>query len=138
MADTEITAYLEGVVGVVEATSYEKNCLWLHFAKDAEKYGGPSSVRFDWQETGHGYGPTVGFLADMPVAISILTATVAGNKLLFWHAMSVVADHRLIEEWFKKNLPTSAFREGARRNYVNQTDANNFIDIIPHETRKAA
>jgi hypothetical protein len=126
-ASEEVRRYLEGVTGSVEATDYEKHCLWLRYSKDGQKYGGFDEFRFDWQDAGMGYGPQVGEIGGKPVSISIMTATVAGQKLLFWYAMSVAADHDLIEKWLKATLPPSAIRPDG---YLNRTEPQNFINII--------
>ncbi|QNG62650.1 hypothetical protein B1VFA_049 [Rhizobium phage B1VFA] len=115
-ASDEVKTYLEGVVGVVEANSFETMCLWERW-----KANGKS-----WVSTGHGYGPTVGRLADMPVCISILTATVEGQKILFIDPMSQVVDHRMIEAWLKENVPSALRKDG----YLNKTDAMNFSNVL--------
>jgi hypothetical protein len=124
--DTAITDYLSGVVGVVEATDNERHMLW-----DAnQRYR-----KMTWEQARHGYGPVVGRLDDMPIAISILTANVDGHKLLFVHPTSVVVDHRQIDKWLTETLPQSAFREDG---YINRVDAGNFINVFPHPPRPGA
>lgn len=113
--DPEITKFLEGVVGVVEATNCEKHMLWA----ENRRHEKPRK----WIENLSGYGATVGSLADMPVCISLLTAEVDGQKLLFTHPTSMVVDHRLIDQWLKDELPETAMRPDG---YVNSTDATNF------------
>lgn len=128
----DILKYLEGVEGIVEADGYTHHMLWQEFADDptAIRYGPSERFRYSWKETGSGYGAFVGEVVDMPVFISLLTATVNDRKLLFWHATSQVVDHRLIEKWFTENLPTTAFRNNDSQEGINQTDATNFINII--------
>lgn len=111
----EIAKFLEGVVGVVEATNCEKHFLW----KENRDRVHPRK----WEENLSGLGQTVGRLAGMPVCISLLTATVDGRKLLFVHPTSQVVDHRMIDLWLKETLPETAIRPDG---YVNSTDATNF------------
>ncbi|OWZ90387.1 hypothetical protein B9J07_27765 [Sinorhizobium sp. LM21] len=112
----EVKTYLEGVTGIVEANSFETMCLWRTWTDNKKS----------WVSTGHGYGPTVGTLAGMPVCISILTATVEGEKILFIDPTSQVVDHRLIEIWLKLNVPSALRKDG----YLNKTDAMNFSNVL--------
>lgn len=116
--EERIRDFLTGVVGVVEATNAEKQALW-------ERYTGKYGV--DWKSRLDGLGETIGYLAEMPVFISLQTAEVGGFKLLFFHATSQVVDHRLIEEWLRANVPGTAWKDGR----VNKTDADNFINVFP-------
>ena len=85
MTDPEITAFLDGVVGVVEATSCEKLFLWQEYHDDVT-----------WEEGRSGFCQIVGHLAGMPVNLSLFTEVVDGHKLLFVDAVSQVDDHRMI------------------------------------------
>ncbi len=160
MVSDQIKEYLEGVVGVVEANSFEYHSLWERFATDASRHGrngsrtfeyhslwerfatdasrhGRNGSRtFEWNGNSSGYGCTVGHLDGRPVAISLLTSTVDGNKLLFWYATSVVVDYDMIDKWLNENLPESAFQVNMPR-LLNKTDATNFINIIPSRVEAA-
>lgn len=114
----EIREFLDGVVGVVEANSYEHQCLW-------ERYHGEYEVA--WKTNSSGLGECVGKLADMPVCISLTTAVVGGFKLLFIDATSAVVDYRLIDKWLEDNMPATAHARG----HLNKTDAQNFINVFP-------
>ena len=109
-----IKEYLSGVVGAVEASSYESLCLWQEYRD-----------RKNWKQALSGYGITIGFLADMPVCISLMMVEVDGHKLLFWHATSQVVDHRMIDKWFDAHL------SGVRR-----VDAQNFHNALPRDARR--
>ena len=125
MPDEELRKFLDGVVGVCEATSCEYHYVWEHWHE-----------RVEWKQNNMGLGETVGTLDDRPVHISLRTAEIDGKKILFWEATSQVVDHEMIRKWLQKNLPITAFREGDPRQGVNQTDATNFHIIVP--LRKAA
>lgn len=124
----EVAEYLQGVVGVVEANSFEKFALWQI---NENKLDG---VKRSWKAGGHGYGPTVGHLVTedgtKPVAISILCDVVDGRKLLFYYAMSRFVDHDLPRAWLEQHLPDSAF-EGEGRGRLNHVDAMNFCNVFP-------
>ncbi len=121
---SDLAEYLAGVVGVIEATSFEHHSLWCDYAEAGQKHG----RRFPWNETGHGTLQQVGGIGNRPIWISILTATVDGHKLLFWHVTSPVADHDQCEAWLRVNLPETAFREDGR---LNQSDPMNFTNVFP-------
>ena len=113
-----ISKYLEGVVGVVEATSNEAFCLW-----DKYTTGGRQMSQY-----GGGYGITVGYCKDLkdtklPIAISIFKYTVEGKDILFYHPTSRMVDYEVIENWLKENMPASAKRENGT---VKTTDCTNF------------
>jgi hypothetical protein len=112
------------ISGIVEANSFETMCLWQRW-KDNGK---------SWVSTGHGYGPKVGTYGDMPVCISLLTAMVEGQKILFVDPTSQVTDHRLIEAWLKANVPSALRKDG----YLNKTDAMNFANAVSTAKELAA
>lgn len=123
--------YLDDVVGVVEADSYASHMLWLEHALDAAKYGPPDRTRYEWIPTGHGYGQKVGEIDGRPIWISLLTNTVNGYKLLFWHATSPAVDYHQCEEWLKANLPTTAFRKDG---CINRAEPMNFTNVFPRRS----
>jgi hypothetical protein len=118
-ASAEILAYLDGVVGVVEANSFEQHSLWKEAQREFPRV---------WKDVGHGYGQIVGSIGSMPVWISLLTAVVDEQKLLFFYPTSRVVDWDLIDKWLEDNLPRRAFRKDG---YLNKTDAMNFANVFP-------
>ena len=127
--DDELAAFLRDVVGVVEASSYEKMCLWQEYHQEQKR---------PWEQGRSGLMLTVGELADMPVAITINVDVVDGHRILFLDATSQVVDHRMIEGWMKTKLPVTAFRDGDPRKGVNKTNAMNFNNVFPRPSTKAA
>jgi hypothetical protein len=104
-----ITKETAGIVGIVEATSYEKFSLWKEYHK-----GG-------W-ETGTGGGPmiTVGRQDDgRPTVLCLCVDIVAGKKVLFVDATSELVDWAQVQEFIEKTWPN-----------VKKTDANNFRHVI--------
>jgi hypothetical protein len=116
--------YLDGVVGYVEATSYEKHALWNEYAIEALPFHkGDTKTRYDWKETGSGYLANIGMIDGRPIWISLLTATVAGSKLLFWYVTSPVSDIDQCNAWLSANLPAAALN--------NRSDPMNFTHVLP-------
>jgi hypothetical protein len=117
MTDAHIKEYLDGIIGTVEANTFEQNCLWRDYH---EKY--------EWIETRSGYIRHVGEIGDKPIYISLMTAIIKGHKILFWYPTSVAVDYDVITEWLKKNVPQSAMQPNA--DYVNNVDAQNFSNVF--------
>jgi len=115
--DDQMQNFLSGVVGVVEASSYESMMLW------SENHN-----KLDWKEGRSGFLSTVGFIGTKPVCISVLTPVIGGHKLLFWHATSTVVDYDMIRAWLELAVPKTAWNHGR----LNQTDAMNFHNVL-HE-----
>jgi len=128
VSDKQITDFLAGVVGVVEANSFESLMLW----EENQRLD-----RWRWEQDSMGLLETVGHLADMPVCISLYKSRINGHLLLFWHATSAVVDHRLIDKWMVETLPLSAMRDGDPRKGVNRTNAMNFSNVFPRSTTTA-
>lgn len=116
--DREMTEFLHGVVGVVEANSYEKMCLWQEH-----------QARGSWRERTDGLCQVVGTIDDRPVCVSLFTAEVDGHKILFVDPTSQVVDHAMIEKWLLDTLPASA-RQQHNANYLNKVDAMNFHNVF--------
>jgi len=127
MADDEIQKYLEGVIGAVVADSYAQHMLWREYHHDR------GQTRFTWVSTGHGFLEVVGYDNRRPVCISLMTATVAGHKILFYHATSRIVNHDKVRAWLDANMPTSAREEDGR---INHTDATNFCNIFHGRERQ--
>jgi hypothetical protein len=113
--------FLDGVVGVVDANSYESLCLWRENQELA--------IPLSWVQNNSGLMETVGHIDGRPVCLSLLTTRVGSRKLLFIEATSQIVDNRMIDEWLLKNLPKSAFRSDNK--YINRTNAMNFNNVLP-------
>ncbi len=108
--------FLQGVIGFVEATSFEYHQLWKEWEDKST-----------WKQNLSGYGQVVGHLDSRPVFISLITAVIEGHKVLFIDPTSEVVDWKLIETWLLVNLPETAMVNKR----VNRTDAMNFTNIFP-------
>lgn len=115
-ASWEIKAYLDGVIGVVEANSFESMRLW-------ETKGDLS-----WISSSCGLGQTIGHIDGRPVFLSLTTAVIDDHKIVFLDVTSEVVDWNLILTWLRDTLPATAFRENG---YINKTDAMNFRNVFP-------
>jgi hypothetical protein len=118
----ELARFFEGVMGVVETTSYERLCLWQENKQHR---------KLPWKDNLMGYIHTVGEIGDMPVCIRLMTSEIDGHTILFFEPTSAVVDHRMIDKFFEETLPLSAFRGGDREKGVNETNAMNFCNVFP-------
>lgn len=109
--------FLQGVIGVVEATSFEYHQLW----KDWED-------KSTWKSNNSGYGQVIGYLDSRPVFLSLRTAIIVGQKVLFIEPTSEVVDWKLIDTWLLVNLPETAMIDKR----INRTDAMNFTNVFRH------
>ena len=115
--------FLEGVVGVVEATSYESMKLWETYHKEKG---------YSWVQNPSGPLVTVGWLMnDRPVCISLFCNTIKGHKILFLEATSILVDWEMINVWLKENLPKTAFQDNGV--YVNKVTSSNFHNVFPRD-----
>lgn len=121
-----VKKYLKDVMGVVEATSYEKHMLWREYAEEASQFAIGETIRYKWEETGHGYGEHIGDIGGKPVCVSILTSNVDGKHLLFWHVTSIAADYEMIDRWLVGNCPNAVRSDG----FLNRVDPMNFCNIL--------
>jgi hypothetical protein len=122
--DEEMAKFLDGVVGVVECDNYGHHMLWIENHYKATEL---EHRKLDWKSDQMGMMEKVGEIAGMPVCISLFKAVIDGQPILFVDPCSMVVDHRLIDAWYKRALPKSAFRADG---YVNKTDAMNFHNVL--------
>lgn len=118
MPDKQMTEFLSGVVGAVEANSFERLSLW-------EDYH--DRRRVSWQQDAAGLLETIGFLDDRPICLSLVTAVVDGRKILFYDATSQVVDHVAIDRWLAEVLPDTARRPNGT---VIKENAMNFHNAL--------
>lgn len=128
----EMAAFLESVVGVVEASSFESLCLWREYSQELRK---------PWSSGTSGPMVQVGTVVsggeDMPVCMSLLVNEVDGHRVLFVNVTSRCVDHDMVRNWLEQTLPVTAFRNGDPRLGLNITDAMNFPNVLPRKKRAA-
>lgn len=119
MVSVSLHKFLDGVIGIVEASMFEKNLLWQEYH---QKHGKT------WEQGVLGHSECVGKCEDCPVVISLFVDKVDGHRILFWHATSSIVNYYLIDDWFATALPKTAFRDDK---LINRTDAGNFHNVFP-------
>lgn len=130
--DAEMRKFLNGVVGVVEATHYEMFALWGDNDRQRD------DRKLEWSgNTEAGIGVQFGKLGKMPVCGTLWPKKIAGHKILFVELTSTVVDHRIVEAWLKENMPVTAFEDCDPRKRLNQYDANNFRNVFSEPRRRA-
>lgn len=110
-----ISTETAGIVGICEATRFEKFSLWRYYHHDQHK--------MDWK-TGTGGGPmiTIGMVNDRPVVLCLCVDIIDNKRVLFIDATSQLVDWLLVEKYVEKTWPG-----------VFVTDANNFTNIFRTE-----
>lgn len=122
----EIDRYLEDVTVIIEATSFEKNELWKQNSASAAQSGWGKG-QLAWRDNLSGYGPAIGEIGGKPIAISIFTATIDGEKVCFMEPTSKAVDHDVIEAWLREKCPKARrYAEG----YTHIRDAGEFRNAL--------
>jgi hypothetical protein len=114
-----IEKFLEGVVGIVEADYFSHQMLWEY--NNREKM-------YSWIEN------LVGFMEIIPIstkpkksmALSLRTAIINNQKILFVNPTSKYVDYDLINKWLLENVPESALK----CNNLNMVNAMNFHNVF--------
>lgn len=86
---------------IVEATSFEVQCLWADHASDSQLR------RFaprHWEQVNPGWSITVGQLNSRLICISTSWARIDGQLVMFWEATSQLVDMLLVEKWLAENF----------------------------------
>lgn len=85
---------LETSIYFVEATYFERLCLW-------EKY---HNKNIGWEEDNSGFGQTIGYLGKgKPVAVSFFFAKLYGKRICFYEITSRYSDYMMVEKFIRKN-----------------------------------
>jgi hypothetical protein len=122
--DNELAKFLDGVIGVVDANSYESMCLYMENDREQKR---------PWKQNSSGLLETVGIVDGRPVCLSLLTNEVDGHKLLFIEATSQIVDWKMIEEWLQRSMPVTCFDGNDPRRRLNRTNAMNFHNVLPRK-----
>ena len=128
----EMDKFLDGIVGIVEANSFESSCLWKTYHREMGK---------PWKSGGGGPMIQVGTITsgdeELPVCAALLVNEVDGHRILFVDVTSRGIDHELVRKWLKENVPVTAFEDNDPRKRLRLEDANNFHAVFPRR-REAA
>lgn len=115
----ELQEYWAGVIGVLEANSFESTCLNKSYCADG------------WTQSTSGMSTAVGSIQTRPIHVSFYTAMFAGYKLLIINPTSPLVDWLMIRKWLELHLPLTAFKENDPRKGLNYSDAGNVHNLLP-------
>lgn len=104
--------HLSNTVLVVEASNYEKLCLWKEWHEKCE-----------WEQVLSGILPTIGYIDNRPIVLSLFWAYINGQCVMFFEPVSQAVDHVVIDKWLANHVPTAKGKELEREWRV---DAMNF------------
>ena len=104
------------VVFVIEATDFERFALWQMNNSEVDSYRIKS-----WESESRGWAPTIGYLDDKPVVVSLSYAKLNGHRVVFYYAPSMIVDHEMVRNWIDHHTQHLEF-EGRQCH----TNANNF------------
>lgn len=119
MMDYQTTDFLKDAIGFVEANDFEIHSLWLH-NEELKEYPDP------WIENHSGRFVEIGQFGGKPICLSLISAIVRNQKVIFYHPTSLVVHWDMIYSWLVKVAPASARKGGI----LNKTDAGNFVNIF--------
>lgn len=92
--DDDIELMIQQTTLIVEATSYEKLCLWQEW-----------HTKCVWDQILTGILPTIGKLDGRPIVVSLFWARINGKMVLFYEPTSQLVDHLMIDKWFRETFP---------------------------------
>ena len=99
---------------LVEATSYEKLCLWSETSDESRHPG-----KHRWVQDYHGLMIHCGDFGGLPVMVCCEWATIDGCLVCFYDATSMVVHHDMVGDRLKSLAPQATFG-----------DAMNFHNVI--------
>lgn len=126
---------LDNVVAAVEADMFTQQQLWQAWADDVPPQFRTDSTtknRVPWKQQSLGtletltyidVGPDLG--GKMPVCLSLMWVSIAGNRVLFYDQCSMITHSALTRRWLDENLP---------HDYCH-SDAQNFHIVVHHIQR---
>lgn len=118
--DKEMQKFLDGVAGVVMATREEQQQMWERWHR------GEIAWIKSWVSGSSGPLVTIGELAGRPICLSLLVATINGQRILMADATSQLVDHALVDQWIEAHAPDTARKDGR----LNRSDATNFTNVL--------
>ncbi|MCC5612544.1 hypothetical protein LC612_39085 [Nostoc sp. CHAB 5834] len=104
----------------VEANTFEHMVLWQKYHESV-----------NWEHVSSGFMPTVGYVDEKPVVLSVMFTILNGEVVLFYHPTSRMVDHGLIDAWLEAHVYPHAREYFESRGSIlgliaPQTDAMNF------------
>lgn len=118
----------------VEATSFEQNCLWHMFAREAAditsfRYSKTTDFYqlFTWKNDNQGLLATIGQREDRPIAVEFMSAIIGNVGVIFWTPSSELVDHAMILQFLRLASDKCVEMNNSRPIFV---DAPNFLGGI--------
>lgn len=126
--DQELLGKLSTTVFAVEANTFEQHMLWRMYAEGADAFKIGEHQRVKWEQDLGGNGWIIGHMGKdkLPVMLSLLWAVLDGQRVLFYHVTSQVANYRYVDQWLKLVCP-QLFPENTSDL---KTDAGNFHNCV--------
>jgi len=121
MKEDTAESRLKETLFIVEATSFEKHCLWLQFSNTSPNRLYPETPPVKWEQL-DGFLITVGTYHTHPICISAQWDRINGELVMFWEATSNVVNHTIIKKWLNDNFK-GKYDNGTRSA---KSDAMNF------------
>ena len=98
---------------VVEASNHEIQFIWKEW-----------NQAIPMEQDGSGFGREVGTCGGLPVMVTFFRFKIWGKWIVFYEPTSQVIDHRLIDNWIKKNVLVHMSTWGGGR--LSRCNAQNF------------
>lgn len=119
MYEDGLAEWLDGTIGFVEATDFERHALWV-MNKELDEHP------LTWTQILDGRFVEISEFGGLPVCLSLSADIVGGHKVIFYDAVSLVTHSDIIEGFITKWAPKLARKDGR----VNKTNAMNFSNIF--------
>jgi hypothetical protein len=117
--DDRFTSKFAETIYVVEATHFERLCLWQEW-----------NCFVKWQEESLVSSNIVGKLARMQVNVDVSWAIINGQRVAFYETTSQVVDHRLVSKWLPKVFPVLRHYEPGRQPLCNAMNFGTYMHLI--------
>lgn len=124
-----VEQYKRDTVFLVEASNYERHCLWREFADDptARLHDPYNRRRVKWEQLSPGSMTTVASVLRRPVTISCFWARLDGHIVLFYSPTSELVDWKRINAWLAQEYAHVPKWDDSRTAHC---DAQNFAHCL--------
>jgi hypothetical protein len=126
MSDETAESRLAKTLFVVEATSFEMQCLWAETSPESN-YRRFAPRR--WEQVHPGWLVTVGELDSRPICVSMCWNRIDGQLVMFWEATSQVVDTIQIEKWLSQHF-NGKWDNGTREATANAANFHHCLNAI--------
>lgn len=112
--------YKRDTIFMVEATNYEKLCLWEKHCSQSLTHRFPTRTVI-WESL-HGMVYTIGYLRKRPIVVSVSWQRIDGHIVMFYEPISALVDWKMIRSWLEKEFS----------HVKQQCDAMNFHNCLAY------